>query len=105
MQENHTDFPTAAGQSKVWIAEVNEDTEKIRMKRITGKLTDELSIRALTYVHDKVHSGEIGLSPHAIDGLEIDGKKETWRWGNYITGLLRYLGCNPIIGKQANPAS
>lgn len=101
MQEDHTEFPTAGGQSNLWIYEINEKT--IRMKRRTGKITHKLSIAVLTHVHDLVHSGKINLNPREIDELKINGKKKTCRWGNYITGLLKYLGCTGKISKQGNP--
>jgi hypothetical protein len=97
MQENHTEFYTAAGRKRLWIAEVNEEAQTIRMERSTGRITDELRIETLATVHDMVHTGQIDLDPHEIDELEINGKRYSWRWGNYITGLLKYLGCTSKI--------
>lgn len=39
MKENHTEFYTAEGRRKLWIAEVNESSQTIRMERSTGKIT------------------------------------------------------------------
>ncbi len=79
------------------IYEVNTESGYVVMRRSTGKFTRELSINALIQVHNLVHSGEIDLDPHEIDDLKIDGKKETWQWGNYIASLLRHLECQKIV--------
>jgi len=67
------------------------------MRRSTGKFTEKLSINALIHVHDIVHSGEIDLDPYEIDKLKINGKRETWRWGNYIAALLNHFRCRKIV--------
>lgn len=79
------------------IYEINTESGYVVMRRSTQKLTGELSINALVHVHNLVHAGEIDLDPHEIDDLRIDGKRETWRWGNYIAALLRHLECQKIV--------
>lgn len=69
------------------------------MRRSTGEFTRELSISALIHVHNLVHSGEIDLDPHEIDDLRINGKKETYQWGNYIAALLRHMRCRKILAE------
>jgi hypothetical protein len=86
MQENHTEFYTAAGRNKLWIAEVNESSQTIQIERSTGKITPPLKIQKLKKIHDRIHQGELILDQYVID-------KVVPRWGNYITGLLRHLGC------------
>jgi hypothetical protein len=86
MQENHTEFYTAEGRRKLWIAEVNESSQTIRMERSTGKITWSLDYQKLKEIHDRVHQGEL-----ILDKYEIDKVAPTW--GNYITVLLKYLGC------------
>ena len=78
------------------IYEINTESGYVVMRRSTQKLTSELSIAALLRVHDLIHAGEIDLDPHEIDDLRIDGKRQTWRWGNYIASLLRHLKCRKI---------
>jgi len=41
----------------------------------------------LEELHNKFHRGEITLLPYEIDKLVPT-------WGNYISGLLKYLGCD-----------
>lgn len=89
MKENQTEFYTAAGRNKLWIAEVDENAQTIRMKRSTGKITWTLDYQKLKEIHDLVHRGEISLDQYEID-------KVIPTWGNYITGLLRHLGCRKI---------
>jgi hypothetical protein len=86
MQENHTEFYTAAGRKKLWIAEVDEVSETIRMERSTGKITWPLAYQKIKDVHDKIHQGQLALDANEIGQLIP-------LWGNYVTGLLRHLGC------------
>jgi len=86
MQENHTEFHTAEGRANLWIAEVNECSQTIRMKRSTGKITWPLDYQKVKEIHDRIQKGELILDKHVID-------EALPTWGNYITGLLRHLGC------------
>jgi len=86
MHEDHTEFHTAAGRKKLWIAEVNEISQTIRMKRSTGETTPSINFQKLKKIHDRIQEGELILDQYVID-------KAVPRWGNYITGLLRHLGC------------
>lgn len=86
MQQNQTEFHTAGGRNKLWIAEVDEASQTIRMKRSTGNITWPLEYRKIKEVHDRISRGELILDQYVI-GQEVP------LWGNYITGLLRYLGC------------
>jgi len=51
-----------------------------------GKITWPLSFRKLEEVHGKIHQGELGLTAYEIERCIPT-------WGNYVTGLLRFLGC------------
>jgi hypothetical protein len=86
MQVQHTEFYTAAGRKKLWIAEVDEISNTIRLERSTGKITWHLKFETLKDVHDRIHQGGLLLDQYAID-------KIIPTWGNYVTGLLRHLGC------------
>jgi len=86
MHEDHTQFHTAAGRKKLWIAEVNESSQTIRMERSTGEITPPLDLQKLKEIHDRIQHGELILDQYVIDEVLPT-------WGNYITGLLRHLGC------------
>jgi hypothetical protein len=85
-------FTTFAGRNWMNIYEANSVDNSIIMRRSTGELTWKLSISALIHVHNLVHSGEIDLDPHEIDDLRINGRKKTYKWGNYIAALLKHTG-------------
>lgn len=86
MYEDHTEFHTAAGRKKLRISEVNEMSQTIRMERSTGKITPPIKFQKLKEIHDRIQEGELILDQYVID-------KTVPRWGNYIAGLLRHLGC------------
>ena len=92
MQEDQTDICTAGGRSKFWIAQVNKDT--IQFKRSTGKRTWPLKYNKLKEIHDLVHKGEVDLNQY-----EIDEKIPTF--GNYVTGLLKHLGCGRTLNSNS----
>lgn len=86
MQEDHTTFYTAGGRRELWIAEVDEASKTLKMERSTKKITWSLDLGQLKDVHDRIH----------YEGLLLDAKvidKIIPTWGNYVTGLLRHLGC------------
>ena len=86
MHEDHTEFRTAAGRNKLWIVEVNESSQTIRMERSTGTITPPLDFQKLRQIHDRIQRGELILDQYVID-------EAVPTWGNYITGLLKHLGC------------
>ena len=86
MQKNRTEFHTAAGRNKLWIAEVNETTQTIRIERSNGKITPPLGFQKLKEIHERIQVGELILDQYVIDEIVPT-------WGNYITGLLRHLRC------------
>lgn len=91
MKSNGTEFWTAAGRNILRIADIDEKAMRIRLRRMkTGKLTPWLDYKKLEEIHKRIHTGEIDLDPYQIDEVI------PW-WGNYITGLLKYLGCMPEL--------
>ncbi len=87
MKDEKVEFWTADGSRRLQIIEINLKARSIYMIcRQTGKITWPLRYDKLEEVHNKIHSGEISLVPNEIDKLVPT-------WGNYITGLLRYFGC------------
>ena len=53
----------------------------------SGKITWPLQYEKLEEVHNKIHNGEIALLSYEIDKLIPT-------WGNYVSGLFKYLGCD-----------
>jgi len=87
MKENGVEFWAADEYKKLLIAEIDERTRNIYMVcRQTGKITWPLSFKKLEQVHARIHQGTVGLSAYEIERLIPT-------WGNYLTGLLRFLGC------------
>jgi len=86
MQQDQTEFYTAEGRSKIWIAEIDESSKTIRMRRSTGKITWPLKYQELKEIHDRIQQGQLILDKYEID-------KAIPTWGNYITGLLNHLRC------------
>jgi len=87
MKENGVEFWAADEYRKLQIAEIDERAKNIYMVcRQTGKITWPLSFRKLEQVHAKIHQGALGLNAYEIEKLAPT-------WGNYLTGLLRFLGC------------
>ena len=87
MKEHRVEFWAADEYKKLQIAEIDERTRNIYMVcRQTGKMTWPLSFTKLEQVHARIHQGSLGLSAYEIEKLAPT-------WGNYLTGLLRFLGC------------
>ena len=66
-----------------------------------GKITWPLRYDKLEEIHQKVHAGGVSLIPYEIDRLIPT-------WGNFITGLLRHLGCQrheTVEPTEQRPAS
>ena len=87
MKDKQTEFWTLDGSSRLKIVEVNRKPKSIYIICVqTGKITWPLKYEKLKEVHEKIHKGELALVAHEIDRLAPT-------WGNYITGLLNFLGC------------
>jgi hypothetical protein len=70
--------------------DVNEKDGTIYMVTREGKKTWPLDFQKLEEVHTKIHNREI-----AFMAYEIDRCIPTW--GNYVSGLLKYLGCEKVL--------
>lgn len=84
-------FRTAGGRNEMSIREVNKEKGYIIFRRSTGKLTDELKLDRLADIHDMIHEGQIDNDYKQIDEIYHF-------WGNYISGILKHLGC---LGKRS----
>ncbi len=87
MKSNKIQFLAGDGYKRLQIVEADEKTRSIHMICELGKITWPLRFDKLEEVHHKVHAGEVTLIPYEMDRLVPT-------WGNFITGLLRYLGCD-----------
>lgn len=89
MKDNKIEFWAGDGFNLVRIIDMDEKLKNIYMINQTGKITWPLRYPKLEEAHNKVHNKEITLLPHEVDKLVPT-------WGNYITGLLKYLGCDIV---------
>lgn len=87
MKTNKVQFLAGDGFKRLQIVEADEKTRSIHMICELGKITWPLRFDKLEEVHHKVHAGDVALIPYEMDRLIPT-------WGNFITGLLRYLGCS-----------
>jgi len=87
MKSNKIQFLAGDGYRRLQIVEADEKTRSIHMICELGKITWPLRFDKLEEIHQKVHAGEVTLIPYEVDRLVPT-------WGNFITGLLRHLGCD-----------
>jgi hypothetical protein len=87
MKNNKIQFLAGDGYKRLQIVEADEKTKSIHMICELGKITWPLRFDKLEEVHHKVHTGEVALIPYEMDRLVPT-------WGNFVTGLLRHLGCD-----------
>lgn len=89
MKENKTEFWAGDGLNLLRIVEIDEKRKSFYVVNKSGKISWPLKYQKLEEVHRKIHNREVSLLPYEIDKLVPT-------WGNYITGLLKYLGCDTI---------
>ena len=87
MKNGKIQFLAGDGYKRLQIVEADEKSKSIHMICELGKITWPLRFDKLEEVHHKVHAGAVALIPYEMDRLIPT-------WGNFITGLLRYLGCD-----------
>ncbi len=87
LKDKKIEFWAADGLNLLRIVEIDEKRKSFYVVNQSGKITWPLKYQKLEEVHNKIHRGEISLLSYEID-------KVVPTWGNYITGLLRYLGCD-----------
>ena len=86
MKENQTEFWASDGLTRLRIMDINKRERTIYVITRTGKKTWPLDFQKLKEVHNMVHRGVIRLQAYEID-------RHIPTWGNYVSGLLKYLGC------------
>jgi len=87
MKDNEIEFWAADGLTKLRIFEIDEKEKSFYVVNQLGKRTWPFKYQKLEELHNKIHNGEIALIAYQIDKLVPT-------WGNYIVGLLKYLGCD-----------
>ena len=87
MKNDKIEFWASDGLNLLRIVDIDEKRRSLYMINQAGKTTWPLRYGKLEEVHNKVHSGELTFLSYEIDKLVPT-------WGNYITGLLKYLGCD-----------
>ena len=89
MKDNKIEFWAADGLNLLRIIEIDEKQKSFYVVSQLGKMTWPLKYQKLEEVHNKIHSGGITMLSYEIDKLVPT-------WGNYIAGLLKYLGCDKV---------
>ena len=90
MKENQTEFWAGDGLTRLRIVDASDREETIYMITREGRKTWPLDFQKLVEVHNKIHQREITLLAYEID-------KFIPTWGNYVSGLLKYLGCEKVL--------
>lgn len=90
MKDNQIEFWAGDGLTRLQIVDVSEKDGTIYMVTREGKKTWSLDFQKLEEVHTKIHNREIALMAYEIDRCIPT-------WGNYVSGLLKYLGCEKVL--------
>ena len=86
MKDENVEFFAGDGSQRVRIFDIDGITKSLYMVSELGKVTWPLRFEKLERIHKIIHSGKVTLLPYEIDKLIPT-------WGNFVTGLFRYLGC------------
>ena len=89
MKDNNIEFWAGDGLHLLRILEIDEKQKTLYAVNQLGRRSWPLRYEKLEEVHNKFHNGEIALLAYEIDKLVPT-------WGNYIAGLLKYLGCDKV---------
>lgn len=89
IKDHKIEFWAADGLNLLRIVDIDEKRKSLYVINQSGKITWPLKYQKLEEVHHKIHNGEISLLSYEIDKLVPT-------WGNYIAGLLKYLGCDKV---------
>ena len=88
-KDDKIEFWAADGFNLLRIVDIDEKEKSFYVINQLGKITWPFKYQKLEEVHNRIHNGEITLLAHEIDKLIPT-------WGNYIAGLLKYLGCDKV---------
>ena len=87
MKENNVEFFAGDGFKRLRIIEVDARAKSIYLICELGRITFPLKFDKLEEVHKKLLNGEVTLLPYKVDRLLPT-------WGNFVTGLFKFLGCD-----------
>ncbi|MGZ3539261.1 MAG: sigma-54-dependent transcriptional regulator [Thermodesulfobacteriota bacterium] len=87
MKDTQAEFWAGDGLTRLRIVDISERDASVFMITQDGKVTWPLRRQKLEEIHKKIHQREIALLAYEID-------KYIPTWGNYVSGLLKYLGCD-----------
>ncbi len=90
MKENQIEFWAGDGFTRLRIVDVSEREGTIYMTTREGKKTWPLEFQKLEEVHNRIHRRELALLAYEIE-------RYIPTWGNYVSGLLKYLGCEKVL--------
>jgi DNA-binding response OmpR family regulator len=90
MKDNQIEFWAGDGFTRLRIVDISPKGRFIYMVTREGSKTWPLKFQKLEEVHNKVHRGEIPILAYEID-------KYIPTWGNYVSGLFKYLGCEKLL--------
>ncbi|MBS3917756.1 MAG: hypothetical protein KG012_02605 [Deltaproteobacteria bacterium] len=86
MKDHQIQFFAGDGFKRLRILDIDGKTKNIHMICELGRKTWPLNFCKLEELHQLIHNGKIELLAYEIDRLMPT-------WGNFITGLFKYLGC------------
>ena len=87
MKDTQTEFWAGDGSTRLRIVDMSEKDASLFMITQDGKITWPLKRQRLEEIHRKIHHQEIALLAYEIE-------KYIPTWGNYVSGLLKYFGCD-----------
>ena len=90
MKDDQIEFWAGDGFTRLRIVDTAPKGRFIYMVTREGSKTWPLKFQKLEEVHNKVHRGEIPILAYEID-------KYIPTWGNYVSGLFKYLGCEKVL--------
>ncbi len=89
MKDIQTEFWAGDGLTRLRIVDISERDGNIFMIAQDGKKTWPLRYHKLEDIHNRIHRREIALLAYEID-------RYIPTWGNYVSGLLKFLGCDKV---------
>jgi DNA-binding response OmpR family regulator len=93
MKENQIEFWAGDGFTRLRIVDLSEREETIYMTTREGKKTWPLDFQKLKELHNRIHRREVALLAYEIE-------RSIPMWGNYVSGLLKYLGCEKVLDRS-----
>jgi hypothetical protein len=87
MKDTNVEFFAGDGYQRLRIFDIDGKTKSLYMVSELGRITWPLRFEKLERIHEIIHCGKVALVPYEIDKLIPT-------WGNFVTGLFRYLGCS-----------